>query len=204
MTKVKICGLYREEDINFINIIKPDYVGFIIDFPKSHRSIDFKKAQKLISKVYKNIKIVCVFVDKPIDSVIKYNGVCDIVQLHGAEDNEYIDNIRKIDSNIEIWKAFKIKSEEDLKKAINSNADKILLDNGYGTGKQFDWELINGFGREFILAGGINEENVIKAIDTYKPFAVDVSSCVETNKMKDFSKIEKLINQVEKANKKEI
>ncbi len=196
MTKVKICGLFREIDIDYINKAKPDYAGFIINFPKSHRSIDINEAKNLIKKLDKNIKSVCVFVNMPIDYVMQFNNICDIIQLHGQEDNEYIEKLRKESKNKEIWQAFKIRDNNDIKKAQRSNADIILLDNGYGTGEQFNWDIIKDMKRDFILAGGINIENVQKAIKEFKPYALDISSSVETQKLKDFEKIDAIIKKV--------
>ncbi len=200
MTKVKICGLFRDEDINYVNETLPNYAGFIIDFEKSHRSIDYEKAKKLISQLDTNIKSVCVFVNKPIDYILKFKGICDIVQLHGNEDNDYIAELKKQMPNTEIWQAFKITNAESLKKAKSSNADMILLDNGYGTGNTFDWTLIDNFDRDFILAGGINATNLEFAIDKFMPFALDISSGAESDKLKNFDKIAKIINITRRIN----
>ncbi len=195
MSKVKICGLYREEDVMCINEVCPDYAGFIIDFPKSHRSIGEETAHFLISKLNRDIKSVGVFVDKSQDFISRFNFV-DVVQLHGNEDNEYIKALRIQMPQVEIWKAFKIRSSEDIKEAKNSIADIVLLDNGYGTGESFDWDTIIDFNQKFILAGGINSENIQMAIERLNPYALDVSSGVETEKFKDFNKIKKLIKIV--------
>ncbi len=196
MSKIKICGLFRECDIEYVNLTKPDYAGFIIDFPKSHRSIDYSIAKTLISKLDSDIKSVCVFINEDIEFIKRFDKICDIIQLHGNEDNEYIDNIKLKLPKKEIWKAFKVRTYEDLKKAIDSKADRILLDNGYGTGTIFDWNIINNFNREFILAGGINISNIKNAIDRFSPSIIDISSGVESNKVKDFNKIKKIISIV--------
>ena len=200
MSKIKICGLFREEDIEYINIAKPDYVGFIINFPKSYRSLSYDKAKKLIEKVDKNIKTVCVFVNQPIEYVLKYKDICNVIQLHGDEDNEYIESVRNATKEIEIWKAFKIREEKDLVGAIESNADKVLLDNGYGTGEQFDWSVIKDFKRDFILAGGIDVLNVSKAIEKFNPLIIDVSSGVEINNVKNYEKIKRIVDIVKSKN----
>ncbi len=196
MSKIKICGLFREIDIKYINETKPDFAGFIIDFPKSHRSINYDMAKNLISQLDKNIKSVCVFVDMPIEHIEKFAKICDIIQLHGSEDNDFIDKLRKKLPDTEIWKAFKIKKSEDLNKAKASTADIILLDNGYGTGEVFDWGIINEINRDFILAGGINAENANEAIEKFMPYSIDLSSSVESEKVKDFTKIKNIIDIV--------
>ncbi len=196
MTKIKICGLSRVEDIEYVNITKPDYAGFIIDFPKSHRSIDYETAKNLISMLDENIKSVCVFVNKSTEYIEKFKHVCEVVQLHGDEDDDFILNLKNKIPETEIWKAFKIRDDKDISFAKKSSADMILLDNGYGTGETFDWGKIENIGRDFILAGGINIENAQNAIKNFKPYALDISSGVETNKKKDFEKIKQIIKKV--------
>ncbi len=195
MSEIKICGLYRDEDIDYVNALDPDYVGFIIDFPKSHRSINLDRAEALIKKLKKSIKSVCVFVNAPIDFIAQFD-FADIIQLHGDEDNSYILKLKERMPKTEIWKAFKIKCDDDIKKAQNSVADMVLLDSGYGTGEVFDWSIISKFNRKFILAGGINAENINSAVEKLSPFAIDLSSGVETDKIKDFGKIKKVIDIV--------
>ncbi len=196
MSKVKICGLFREIDIEYVNDCKPDFAGFIVDFPKSHRNIDLKNAKNLITKLDKKIKSVCVIVDNEIEDAIKIANICDVIQLHGNEDEEYIKTLRNKISNTQIWKAFKIRSKSDLIIAQKSSADMILLDNGYGTGEVFDWSIIEKINRNFILAGGLNSQNISGAIEQLKPYCVDLSSSVETEKKKDFKKIKEIIDIV--------
>ena len=190
MTKIKICGLFRECDIKAVNEAGPDYAGFIIDFEKSHRNLSIKEAAHLRSLLDKEIKAVGVFVNKPAKEVInaaKEIGL-DVIQLHGSEDEAYIRTVKER-SGLCVWKAFKIKSGEDAKTAISSSADMILLDNGYGTGEVFDWSVVTNIEREFILAGGLNKDNVSFAIETLHPAIVDISSGAETDKLKDKEKI---------------
>ena len=161
MTKIKICGLFRECDIEAVNEAKPDYAGFIIDFEKSHRNVSIKEAAHLRSLLNKEIKAVGVFVNKPAEEVVNAAKEIslDVIQLHGNEDEDYIRKVKEL-SGLTVWKAFKIRSTEDVKAAVKSPADTILLDNGYGTGEVFDWSVVTKIEREFILAGGLNEENV--------------------------------------------
>ena len=190
MTKIKICGLFRECDIDYVNEAKPDYAGFILNYPKSHRNVLPGTAQELRLKLLPEIKAVGVFVNQPEETVIKtaqFVGL-DIIQLHGNEDNDYIDRLKER-INIPIWKAFKVKTEAALTEALQSAADEIILDNGYGTGESFDWSMVKSFNRPFILAGGLTSENIPEAIRTLKPFALDISSGVETQKVKDPGKI---------------
>lgn len=196
MTNIKICGLFREEDIEYVNSCKPDFAGFIIDFPKSHRSIDIQKAKKLIAKLDSSIKSVCVFVDAPLEKVVECATFCDCVQLHGNEDNAYITAIRKKLPSTKILKAFKVEQAKDIELAKESIADIIILDNGYGTGVQFDWTLITNINKNVMIAGGINASNIREAIEKFAPYGIDVSSSVETEKIKDFEKIKKLMEVI--------
>ena len=190
MTKIKICGLFRECDIDYVNEAKPDYAGFILNYPKSHRNVLPGTAQELRLKLLPEIKAVGVFVNQPEETVIstaRFIGL-DIIQLHGNEDNDYINHLKgKV--NIPIWKAFKVKTEASLTEALQSAAHEILLDNGYGTGENFDWSMVKDFNRPFILAGGLKPENIPEAVRTLRPYALDISSGVETQKVKDRDKI---------------
>ncbi len=190
MTEIKICGLSREEDISFVNEAKPDYIGFILYFPKSRRNIDPERAAELKKLLLPDIKAVGVFVDQNPEIVMQAakSIPLDIVQLHGHEDEGYIRAVRE-ETGIPVWKAFRIESEKDLNAAQNSSADAVLLDSGYGTGKGFDWDLLKGFKRPFILAGGLTPENISGAVRALGPATVDLSSGVETGGCKDREKI---------------
>lgn len=189
--KIKICGLFREEDIAFVNEARPDYAGFVINFPASHRSISADRLIRLSGRLDKGIEPVGVFVDEKIEAVAKLlnAGAISTAQLHGTEDNEYIRLLRVRAPGKKIIKAFKIESAADIAAAENSTADMILLDNGYGTGKCFDWSLIGSIARPFVLAGGLTPRNIPEAIEKFQPYAVDVSSGVEIEKVKDRMKI---------------
>ena len=170
MTKIKLCGLKRIEDIETVNILKPDYIGFVFA-PKSKRYITPDEAAKLKillnGNTTKLIKAVGVFVDEDVEKVAELlnTGVIDIAQLHGNEDENYIRELRRLitkktsdeqkDASIDnlsknkdnkyegcIIKAFKIKTKEDLEKAKSSTADYILLDAGAGDGMRFNWDLL--------------------------------------------------------------
>ena len=201
MAKIKICGLYRNEDIEYVNKAKPDYCGFIVDFPKSHRNVSPERLKELAAGVSGDIKRVGVFVDEAPETVARLlaDGVIDIAQLHGHEDEAYISLLRQRVPGCIIWKAFKVREAGDLAAAQSSTADMVLLDNGYGTGKCFDWTLAQKFDREFILAGGLTPENIPEALVAMKPYAVDISSGVETDKIKDRSKMLAAVSAVREA-----
>ena len=133
--KVKICGLSRPSDIAAVNQYRPDYAGFIINFPKSHRSCTPEQVQALHAQLSPDIPAVGVTVNQPLGTVASLleQGIIDIAQLHGQEDDAYIQALQARTGK-PIWKAFRIRSTDDLDAARASSADMILLDNGYGTG----------------------------------------------------------------------
>lgn len=197
MTKVKICGLKRMCDIEYVNKVKPDFIGFVF-FEKSKRYVSFENAKLLKSKLDKCIKAVGVFVNEDINIILKFieNNIIDVVQLHGNESNEYIKQL-KSKIKVPVIKAFKVECKQDVKIAEMSFADIILLDNGNGgTGKAFDWSLIQNISRPFFLAGGLDCNNVSEAIKLCHPYGVDTSSGVETDGVKDKEKIYKFLDTI--------
>lgn len=198
MKQIKICGLKRKLDIEYVNKCKPDFVGFIINFPKSHRSLDPQAVQDLAKGLNQGITKVGVFVDQPIGMVAELlnAGVIDIAQLHGSEDNDYIDSLRQRTAK-GIWQAVVVRQKEDLEKARLSKADLVLLDAGQGSGQSFDWKLLSTLERKFALAGGLKEENLGAALKT-NAVLLDVSGGVETHNLKDYRKMTKFINTVRK------
>ncbi len=188
MTKIKMCGLSRPCDIEYANEIMPDYVGFVFA-EKSKRYVSPEKAFELRKNLDDNIIPVGVFVNASMSYIVRLveNEVIDMVQLHGAEDNNYIKTLSHL-IDIPIMQAFVIKEEEDIKKAENSIADYILLDSGLGSGKTFDHSLIN-INRPYFLAGGLTPENVREISDKLQPYAVDASSSLETDGFKDINKM---------------
>lgn len=201
MSKVKICGLTRNVDIEYVNKYLPDYIGFV--FAASRRQVNADDALKLSNSLDKWIKKAGVFVNHRIDEVLNITSVCglDIIQLSGDEDFEYVKKLKsKVRSKVEIWKAIRIKDETSLSNAELFDADGILLDayagNSYGgSGKSFDWTIAAQASKKFkiILAGGLGCTKVKQAIEIVNPFAVDVSSGVETDGYKDETKIKEFI-----------
>jgi phosphoribosylanthranilate isomerase len=203
MTAVKICGIRRREDIEYINKIKPEYIGYI--FAKSKRQIDGETAKMLNENLDKGILKVGVFVNSELDKLLETaeKASLDIIQLHGEEDFDYIE---RIPEKYEIWKAIRVKNKDDIDTAHKYNSlkkiDGILLDayseKAYGgMGETFDWNLIKEASfKKLILAGGLNSENITDAILKSNPDVVDVSSGVETDGFKDFEKIRKLMEKV--------
>ena len=196
--RIKICGVTREKDIEAVNIYKPDYVGFV--FAASRRRVTHEKASQLISKLDKGIKKVGIFVNHDRHCVEEIAGRCslDVLQFHGNETSQYCVGFKQ-----EVWKALGVDSKESLMKLDEFKVGGILVDsmncgNSGGTGKTFEWEVVCGLSEKYkiILAGGLNTDNVIEAINKVRPYCVDVSSGVESDGAKDPAKIEKFIKTV--------
>lgn len=204
MTKIKICGLFRPCDVEFINEARPDYCGFIIDFPKSHRNVSPNQVRSLVEHLDPVITPVGVFVDRPVAEVaaLLNDEIISVAQLHGEEDEDYLAALRTLTGGKPVWKAFKVRNPADLAKANSSSADQILLDNGYGTGACFDWDLAGKVKRPFFLAGGLNVSNLAQAIAEVAPLGVDLSSGVETDRRKDREKILAAVTAVRETDRR--
>lgn len=193
--KIKICGLTRLIDVDAVNALKPDYVGFVFA-PTSKRRVTPDQAAELKRALDPAIKAVGVFVDETPENVAKLLdvGAIDLAQLHGSEDDVYIQELRQLTTK-PIIKAFRVRSEQDVLDAEKSAADHILLDAGAGTGTTFDWSLLRAVCRPYFLAGGLNRDNIDAALEL-NPFAVDVSSGVETDGLKDQQKMAEFVAAV--------
>jgi phosphoribosylanthranilate isomerase len=191
VAKIKICGLSRPCDIQYVNEAKPDYCGFIVNFPKSHRNVSPDTVRALVANLDPAITPVGVFVNQPVEEVaaLLRDGTVKVAQLHGSEDDAYIASLRAMVPGCEIWRAFKVRTPEDVAAANSSPADLVLLDNGAGTGETFDWSLTSLCTRPFLLAGGLTPENLAQALTQARPLGADLSSGVETDKVKDRTKV---------------
>lgn len=191
MTRIKICGLFRPRDIDYVNEARPDWCGFIIDFPKSHRNRTPDQVRTLRAGLDPAVTPVGVFVDRPVEEVagLLKDGTIAAAQLHGHEGEDYLASLRAAAPGKEIWKAFPVRGPADLERAIAFPADRILLDSGQGTGRTFDWSLLRHFPRPYLLAGGLNPENIPEAVRRLHPYGLDLSSGVETDRRKDRAKI---------------
>lgn len=196
MTKIKLCGLKRPTDIEVVNVLKPEYIGFVF-WPKSKRNVTKEEAKALKAMLDPSIQSVGVFVDKEIDEVVELleDGMIDIAQLHGQEDEEYIRTLKERTGKI-VFKAFTVRDAESVKEANASSADYVLVDSGKGTGMTFNWTFLREMTRPYFLAGGLGIENVSDAIETLHPYAVDVSSGIETDGVKDPEKMKHFVELV--------
>ncbi len=207
MPKVKICGLRRPEDITYVNKYLPEYAGFI--FAESKRRVMPELAAALAANLDGRIRKAGVFVNETAEKVVEVAGGCglDVIQLHGDEPPGYVEELKRrlLDGKkeIKLWKAFRVKDAESLSKMKDYGVDAFVLDayaeGSYGgSGKVFDWNLAMKAGKygKIVLAGGLDAGNAWKAIGTLQPFALDVSSGVETGGCKDERKIREFINTV--------
>ena len=186
MSKIKICGLRREQDIDYVNELKPDFIGFILT-EGFRRSISRDCAKRLKACLSKDITAVGVFVNERAETVNAFvaEGIIDIVQLHGDESADLCKQI-----NAPVIKFLKCDGEIQQKISRYENAvDYFLFDSGTGTGNTFDWSMIPKTDKPFFLAGGLGSDNLKKAIKDVNPYAVDLSSSVETDGFKDYEKI---------------
>lgn len=219
--KVKICGLSRPADIDYVNEAGPDYCGFVINVPKSIRNTMPDQVRALRERLSPDIVPVGVFRNEPVETVagLLLEGTIGVAQLHGNEDEAYIQELRSR-GNFTIIKAFRApvcgtaasKSTSSLQKSANgdthyyremedavslwadavnaSSADLVLLDHGGGgTGETFEWTLTERIRRPYFLAGGLGPDNIAEALNRLHPWGVDMSSSVETDGRKDREKI---------------
>ena len=195
MTKIKICGIRRHQDIEYLNELQVEYAGFV--FAKSTRRVNMEEAFNLILKLSADIKKVGVFVDEEPLKVLEIAEKLklQILQFHGHETQAYINKFR----GFEIWKAIRINSSKCVSEGRNYKCEKFLLDNSVpGSGGIFKWELAQQRikGSQIMLAGGLTSENVAQGIIQLTPYGVDVSSGVETQGFKDYEKMKKFVRKV--------
>ena len=192
MTKIKICGLTRPEDVAAVNVAKPDFCGFVLQVPKSRRNLTLSQAEELSRLLDPAIVPVGVFVNASLEIIQEAvdRGIIRAVQLHGQETETFVRQLRKLVS-VPLFQAFSIREAADVERAQESPADLLVLDHGAGgTGTAFDWSLAVGrLHRPFFLAGGLGPDNVKEALTQVRPWAVDMSSGVETDGKKDPRKI---------------
>lgn len=203
MTDIKICGLTRQQDIEAVNRYQPDYIGFV--FAPSRRKIDLAKAKELKASLLPCIKAVGVYVNTPPEEILEAanSHVIDVIQLHGDEDETYIQALRAFTS-LPIIKAVRVSSTEDIWSAEQLSCDYLLLDsfvkgiNG-GSGQTFPWTMIPKIKKPYFLAGGISIDNLKEAAMT-GACCLDLSSAVESNGIKDPEKIRKIIEKIRSMN----
>lgn len=205
MVKIKICGIKNEEEALMVVKSGAEAVGFI--FAESRRRITPEKAREICGHLPPFISKVGIFVNEDPWTIKIIADECglDVIQFHGQEDPSSLLGFRQ-----KIIKSFAVKNEESLQKMeeYKLSADAWLLDTyvsgtAGGTGITFNWSLVKKIIRDkpIILAGGLNEKNVIQALEAVRPYGVDVCSGVETEGKKDYQKIIKFTAKVRSWNK---
>lgn len=190
-TKIKIGGLCRLEDVDYVNEAKPDFAGVVL-CKRYQWGIELEQAKAIRKRLDSNIPLVGLFVnDQYMDVLVALRqGFIDIAQLQGTESEEYIQDL-KIMSRKPVIKACQVDSTDVLPYAERSAADYILMgtEPGPNLDRLMDWSLLKGMNRPYILSGGLNPENLSDAIETLHPWGVNLSTGVETNGVKDREKI---------------
>lgn len=191
MTKVKICGLSTKEAVKTAVSAGADYIGFV--FAPSKRQVSVEQATELAKFIPSHIQKVGVFVSPSraelLEAVDKVG--LDFVQVHGKV-------VDKLFENLPCGSIQAVQVDEG-GHVPNSQADYLLFDAPVaGSGQTFDWGQLDTteLAQPFFIAGGLNEDNVARAIQHFSPFAVDVSSGVETDGQKDHEKIRRFIERV--------
>ncbi len=200
MTKIKFCGLSRPCDIEAANGLMPEYIGFVFA-PASRRYVTPERAKALKALLSSQISAVGVFVNERPERIagIADMGILEFIQLHGTEDEAYIRRLRTL-TDLPVIRAFSIAGERDVEAANESSADYVLLDAGKGgTGTRFDWSLLPGMRRPCFLAGGLDTDNAAEAVRRFHPYALDISSGIETDGVKDPGKMAAFAAAVRKA-----
>jgi phosphoribosylanthranilate isomerase len=198
--RIKICGLTRDQDVQIAVAEGADALGFVLYEP-SPRAVTAEQAALLIKHVPAFVTTVALFVNESAEEISRALGVCsfDLLQFHGDESPEFCRQF-----NRPYMKAIRVRSAEDINSAVQQYPDaKALLLDAYvenlpgGTGQAFDWRLIPQLSIPWVLAGGLNANNVADAVNQVQPFAVDVSGGVEASKgIKDGQKIKDFISEV--------
>lgn len=197
--KIKLCGMFRPEDISYINEVKPDYAGFVLA-KGFRRRILKERAAEFRRDLDPAIPAVGVFVNNSCEEVISYlqEGIIQMAQLHGDETEEDIQYIKAVTGK-PVMKAVKAANRYDVESWLDSAADYLLFDGGTGSGVTFDWSILTDINREFFLAGGLNAGNLLTAVEKVRPFAVDLSSGVETDGVKDLEKMREVVRLVRES-----
>lgn len=204
MTKIKLCGIRRPEDVAMVNRAQPDYGGFV--FAPGRRQVTAEQAENLRRQLDPAIAAVGVFVKAPVEepAALANRGTIQLIQLHGEEDEAYVKALRER-TTAPIIRVIRVRGPESLRDLDRYDCDYFLLDTYSGSqfggmGKTFDHSLIRQarFPRPFFLAGGLDADNVAAAIAESSPFGVDTSSGIETAGTKDENKIRAFVSAVRK------
>ncbi|MBR2255446.1 MAG: phosphoribosylanthranilate isomerase [Candidatus Methanomethylophilaceae archaeon] len=199
MTLVKLCGLRTLEDIRNVNEARPDMAGMVLS-GGFRRSVPLCDAERMVRGLSGDVVPVGVFVDEPLGSVAEIAEVLGLgaIQLHGSEDPGYIERLRSV-TGTTVIKSF---PADDIREVATSPADLVLMDPGRGSGETFDWSVLRGMDRRFILAGGLTPDNVADAVRIVRPYAVDTSSGIEVGGVKDRGMMIRFVEEVRMQDRK--
>lgn len=191
-TAVKLCGIRRMEEVVALNALYPEYVGFVF-YKKSRRYVTYEQAKELRERLNPLIQTVGVFVREKEENIQKLyaDGIIQLAQIHGGEDEGCVRRLK--DVGVPVIRVFQIENGRIPSEAYTTSADYVMFDPGMGDGESFDWSPILHFPRAYFLAGGLDEGNVAAAIASCHPYAVDVSSGIETDGMKDDRKMQRFV-----------
>jgi phosphoribosylanthranilate isomerase len=201
--KIKLCGMMKPQDIIWANELMPDFVGFV--FAASRRQLSREEAAEFRQKLNKSIPTVGVYVNEAADAVVSdfKNGIINIAQLHGNENLDYIEKLKHAVPELKIIKAIRVNTSEDVENSLDLPVDWLLFDTykkgvAGGTGESFNWDMVKNVKRPFFLAGGLTADNLSQAMEI-RPFAFDLSSGIETDGLKDFEKMKRVVELVRSA-----
>lgn len=204
--KVKFCGIRREEDVQFINMLPPDYMGMILS-AGFRRTISMKAAKKLLLQKSELVQAVGVFVDETVETILSAVELLhlDVIQLHGTESPELVMQLQE-KTKLPVWKAVRVRNKRDLQAVAALQADQVILEGDTkdavgGTGICADWELLSQrtWNKPFFLAGGLKPENIMEAISVVHPTGLDLSSGIEIDGVKSFEKMKQVITMIQGA-----
>lgn len=192
--------MMKPQDIIWANELMPDFVGFV--FAASRRQLSREEAAEFRQKLNKTIPAVGVYVNEAADAVVSdfKNGIINIAQLHGNENLDYIEKLKHAVPELKIIKAIRVNTSEDVENSLDLPVDWLLFDTykkgvAGGTGESFNWDMVKNVKRPFFLAGGLTADNLSQAMEI-RPFAFDLSSGIETDGLKDFEKMKRVVELV--------
>lgn len=195
-TRVKLSGLFCDEDVRAVNEAGPDLCGFVVDWPSSHRHVGLGKLRGLVHKLDPAIPAVGVFCNQPLGMVAELaDEVLDVIELQGDEDNAYITFLTEL-ADIPVIQTIHVHDASDIDRANQSRADVVMLNSAWGSSQPFDWALTKGLGRPYILSGGLSERNVGDAIARLHPWGVNVDSGIESNQLNDPEKMCSVVSSI--------
>ena len=199
-TRIKICGFTRLEDVNDAVALGVDALGFVF-VESSPRCVKIDQVKVLIQHLPPFVQSVGLFMNQTVQELreVLQEIPLNLLQFHGDETPEFCEQFKSV--NVRTMKAIRVKDKSDIERAEDFFTDAILLDAFHpekygGTGLTFDWNIVGHIGKRVFLAGGINPENVVRAVEL-GVYGIDVCSGVEAKPgKKDHKKLKKLFKNI--------